>query len=114
MAQSSTISAAQPGLAILGRQYRARALCCRPCAADNAHLRPVDRRVLYAAAVRAASSGKGLAGATRSPSAGVRPLGDRFRPQQRDVLLGIATYRSIECAADPVVGPVVRGAVGTD
>src|SRR5579871_4260210 len=50
------LSAAQPDLAVLGRQHRAGALCRRPCAADDVVLRTLDRRLHPALAVREGSS----------------------------------------------------------
>ena len=79
MAQQPALSAIEPDLAVLGRQYRACALCRRPCAADDAVLRPVDRRVRHAAAVRVAASRARLAGAARATAADGGAVGDRFR-----------------------------------
>src|SRR6266478_1557950 len=56
LAQQPALSAAKPDLGVLGRQYRARELCRRSCAADDAVLRAVDRRVSDIVAVRAAAS----------------------------------------------------------
>src|SRR5665647_2134960 len=111
MAQQPALSAADPDRAVLGRQYRAGALRRRSRAADDAVLRPVDRRVPDAAAVRLAASCARLAGAARAAAADGDAVGDRLCHQQRAVLLGAAIHPGPERAADPVVGAAVRGAV---
>src|SRR5689334_19826149 len=108
LAQQPALSAAQPDLAVLGRQYRAGALRRRACAADDTVLRALDRRVCDAAAVRAAASEARLAGAAGETAAGAGAVGDGLCLQQRDLLLGPAIYRGAQRAADPVVRPAVR------
>src|ERR1700676_52070 len=111
MAQQPALSAAQPDVAVLGRQYRARALRRRPRAADDVVLPQMDRRVLHAAAVCLAASQARLAGAARTSSADDGAVGDRVCHQQRAVVLGAAVHPGAERAADPVVWAAVRGAV---
>ena len=111
LAQQPALSAVEPDLAVLGRQYRARALRRRPCAADDAVLRPVDRRVPHAAAVRLAASEARLAGVAGAAAADGGAVGDRVCLQQRAVLLGAAIHPGAERAADPVFRTAVRGAV---
>ena len=111
MAQQPALSAAEPDLAVLGRQYRAGALCRRPRAADHADHRPLVRRLPDPAAVRLAASQARLAGAARPAAADGGAVGDRICLQQRDFLLGAAIYPGAERAADPVVRTAVRGAV---
>ncbi len=111
LAQQPALSAAQPDLAVLGRQHRAGALCRRPRAADDAVLRTLDRRVSHAAAVRAAAPEARLAGAASQTAAGAGVVGDRLCVQQCDFLLGAAVYRGAQCALNPVVRPAFRGAV---
>src|SRR5215475_11004498 len=105
------LSAAQPDLAVLGRQHRAGALCRGPGAALDAVLRTLDRRLHPALAVREGSSAKGLAGAPRQPAADAAAVGDRLRVQQRDLLHGASTHAGAERASDPVLRTAVRGAV---
>src|SRR5882724_1305242 len=111
MAQQPTLSAVEPDGAVLGRQYRARALRRRPRSADDAVLRAVDRRVFDAAAVRLAASDARLAGAARAAAAPGVAVGDGICHQQRGVLLGAAIHPGAERAADPVVGTAIRGGV---
>src|SRR5450631_4147506 len=111
MAQQPALSALEPDFAVLGRQYRARALRRRPRAADDAVLRPLDRRVFHAAAIRASASQARLAGLAGTASADRGVVGERICHQQRAVLLGAAIYPGAERAADPVLGTAVRGVV---
>src|SRR5450756_1993455 len=104
MAQQPALSAPEPDRAVLGRQYRARALRRRPCAADDAVLRQVVRRVLHTAAVCAAAFAARLAGPAREDTADGAAVGDGICHQQRAVLLGAAIYPGAERIADPVVG----------
>src|SRR5258707_9836930 len=105
MAQQPTLSALEPDLAVLGRQYRARALRRRPRAADDAVLRQVDWRVLHTAAVRLAASQARLAGAACTSSADAGAVGDGICHQQRAVVLGAAIHSGAERALDPVIRP---------
>src|SRR5262245_55367800 len=66
LAQQPALSAAQPDFAVLGRQYRARPLCCGSRAADDAVLRALDRRFPDAVAVRSAAHEARLAGLARA------------------------------------------------
>src|ERR1700761_3115729 len=104
MAQQPALSAAEPDLAVLGRQYRAGTLCRRPRPADDAVLHPLDRRIRGAAAVRLAASESRLAGVAATAAAAGRAVGHRLRAQQRAVLLGPAIHPGAECADDPVLG----------
>src|SRR5258708_29078445 len=88
LAQQPALSAVKPDRAVLGGQYRARALCRRPHTAADALLRQVDRGIFHAAAIRAATPQARLAGTARSPALDRRAVGNRFRLQQRPVLLG--------------------------
>src|SRR5258705_10962186 len=111
MAQQPALSAPQPDRAVLGRQYGARTLCRRPCAADDAVLYQVDRRAFAAAAVRMAASQARLAGVARTDTADAAAVGDGICHQQRAVLLGAAIYPGAERAVDPVVRTALRGVV---
>ena len=104
-------SAADPDLAVLGRQHRARAPCRRPRAALDAVLRPLDRHLSDPAALCLAASEEGLAGAARASADDAVSVIGGVRLQQCDLLLGPAIYRGAECAVDPVGGTAVRRAV---
>src|SRR5258705_10860332 len=114
MAQQPALSAPEPDLAVLGRQYRARTLRRRPRATDDAVLRALDRRVFHAAAVRLAASETRLAGLAGAAAADRGAVGDGICHQQRTVLLGAAIHPGAQRAVDPVVGTAVRGAVVAD
>src|SRR6266404_2191840 len=101
----------EPDLAVLGRQYRAWAICRRPGAAADAVLREVDRGIPDIAAVRMGASWTRLAGAALPSCADGGAVGDGVCPQQRAVILGFATHPGAQRAIDPVIGTVVRGAV---
>src|SRR5437867_10353579 len=68
VAEQPALFAADPDLAVLGRQHRAGAPCRRPRAALDAVLRPLDRHLSDPAAVCLAASEAGLAGAARAPA----------------------------------------------
>src|SRR4051812_40618174 len=87
LAQQPAVSAAHTGLAVLGRQHRARALCGRSCPAADIVLRPLDRDLPDAVAVRASASAPGLAHPARALAADPAVLADRLCRQQRAVLL---------------------------
>ena len=111
MAQPSALSAAEPDRAVLGRQYRARALCRRTLAAVDPDLHQVDRRLPHPAAVRAAAPEARLAGAACKAAVDGAAVGDRLCLRQCDFLLGHAVHASTECATDPVLRTAVRRAM---
>src|SRR5262245_12885044 len=88
LAQQPALSAAQPDLAVLGRQYRAGALRRGPWAADDARLRALDRSLHPALAVCVASSEARLARLAGAPAVDTDAVGDRLCLQQCAVLLG--------------------------
>src|SRR6185436_9706441 len=107
VAEQPALSAADPDLAVLGRQHRAGAPCRRPCAAADAVLRPLDRHLSDPAAVCLAAPEAGLAGAACASADDAVSFLRRVRLQQRDLLLGPAIYRGAERAVDPVGGTAV-------
>lgn len=111
MAHPSALSAAEPDRAVLGRQYRARALCRRTLAAVDLDLHQMDWRLPHPAAVRAAAPEARLAGAACKPAVDGVAVGDRLCLQQCDFLLGHAVHPGAECTADPVLRTAVRRAV---
>src|SRR3954453_3338766 len=102
LAQQPALGAAQPELAVLGRQHRARPPCRRACAAADGDHDPLVRRVPAAVAVLLAASEARLARPTQEPAAYAVSVAGGLCLQQRDLLLGQAVYRGAERAADPV------------
>src|SRR5205807_1726304 len=78
LAQQSALCAAHAGLAVLGWQHCAGALCGRACAAADAVLHPLDRNIPDAVALRPDASGARLADAARTLAASAAAGADRL------------------------------------
>ena len=102
------LSAAEPDLAVLGRQRRGRALRHRPHPAGDAGVPALERRVPGAAAVRVQIHPRRLAEDPRQPADDGAARRDRHRRLQHHRLLRPAVHYGAERVADPVGRAAVR------